>query len=163
MALKFTGEHTQKVDGKGRMSVPADFRRVLEAADPDWAPGLPMKCQIVYGDHLEGRLQVYSVAEYDKVMERIEAMPDSDPNKDHITHLVITQSEPLTVDKDGRAVLPLKRREKLGLTEGALSFRGRLSHFEIWKAEDYDAEVSAPVQDFLSDKPKNFNPLSLVP
>ncbi len=163
MALKFTGEHTQKVDGKGRMSVPADFRRVLEAGDPDWAAGLPMKCQVVYGDHLEARLQVYSVTEYDKVMARIEAMPDADPNKDHITHLMITQSEPLTVDKDGRAVLPLKRREKLGLTEGMLSFRGRLSHFEIWKEEDYDAEVSAPVKDFLSDKPKNFNPLSMVP
>ena len=145
------------------MSVPADFRRVLEANDADWAPGLPTKCQIVYGDHLDAKLQVYSMAEYDKVIARIEAMPDSDPNKDHITHLMITQSEPLVVDKDGRAVLPLKRREKLGLTEGGLSFRGRISHFEIWKAEDYDAEVSAPVQEFLSDKPKNFNPLSLVP
>lgn len=151
------------MDSKGRMSVPADFRRVLEASDPDWAPSLPTKCQVVYGDHLDARLQVYSLSEYDKVMARIEAMPDSDPNKEHVTHLMITQSEPLTVDKDGRCVLPLKRREKLGVTEGELSFRGRLSHFEIWRAESYDAEVSKPIKDFLSDKPKNFNPLSMVP
>ncbi len=145
------------------MSVPADFRRVLEAADPDWKPGGPCRCQVVYGDHLEERLQVYSLVEYDKVMARIEEMPDSDSNKDVITHLMITQSEPLTVDKDGRTVLPLKRREKLGVTEGELSFRGRLSHFEIWKAESYSEEVSAPIKEFLADKPKNFNPLSLVP
>ena len=40
MVLSFTGEHTQKVDGKGRMSIPADFRRVLEAGDPEWTTGL---------------------------------------------------------------------------------------------------------------------------
>ena len=33
VVLSFTGEHTQKVDGKGRMSIPADFRRVLEDGD----------------------------------------------------------------------------------------------------------------------------------
>ena len=49
------------------------------------------------------------------------------------------------------------------VTEGELKFRGRLSHFEIWKSEHYVEEVSAPIKDFLSDKPKNFNPLSMVP
>jgi len=39
VVLSFTGEHTQKVDSKGRMSIPADFRRVLEAGDPAWNPG----------------------------------------------------------------------------------------------------------------------------
>ena len=30
MSGRFRGEFSQKVDGKGRMSIPADFRRVLE-------------------------------------------------------------------------------------------------------------------------------------
>jgi MraZ protein len=150
------------VDGKGRMSIPADFRRVLEAGDPEWAPGLPIRCQIVYGDHLFERLQVYSVVEFEKIMTRIETTPDSNKDKANITHLMITQSEPLTVDKDGRTVLPIRHREKLGMTEGDLSFRGCLSYFELWPAESYKEKVSAPSKEFLADKGENFNPMSLI-
>lgn len=160
--LTFTGEKTQKVDSKGRMSVPPEFRRVLEAGDPEWSSGKPMQCQIIYGDHLKGRVQVYTAQEFANVVARIQAMPDSDPNKDSIIHIMVTQSEPMTVDKDGRAVLALKHREKLGITEGGLSFRGRITHFELWRDDTYVEKVKAPVEAFLADKSENFNPLSLV-
>lgn len=163
MTTKFTGEIDQKVDSKGRMSVPADFRRALEAGDPHWQPGQPVRAQLIYGDHLHERVQVYSMIEFDKIVDRIAAMPDSDPNKDNVTHLMITQSEPLGIDKDGRTVMALKHRQKLGIESGELSFRGRITHFEIWKKSDYVKEVTAPVKDYLRDKPKNFNPLSDVP
>ena len=57
MVLSFTGEHTQKVDGKGRMSIPADFRRVLESQDPDWTDGLTPRMYLLYGEHLKKELQ----------------------------------------------------------------------------------------------------------
>ncbi|MDG1769388.1 MAG: MraZ N-terminal domain containing protein, partial [Yoonia sp.] len=56
MVLSFTGEHIQKVDGKGRMSIPADFRRVLESQDPDWTDGLNPRMYLLYGDHLKKEL-----------------------------------------------------------------------------------------------------------
>ena len=40
MARRFRGEIVQKVDGKGRVSIPAAFRRVLEQGDPEWTEGL---------------------------------------------------------------------------------------------------------------------------
>lgn len=165
MVLRFTGEHTQKVDGKGRMSIPADFRRALEAGDPDWTSGQPIQCKLIYGDHLENALQVYAMADYDKLAAEIEEM-DEDEDKELAMQVLITQSETLTVDKDGRVVMPLKRREKLGLTEGELTFRGRLSFFEIWKAETYAEVVTAAVQEQIKEKAKGstggFNPLRLV-
>jgi len=45
----FRGESVHKVDSKGRVSIPALFRRVLEAADPDWTDGLQPNVVVVYG------------------------------------------------------------------------------------------------------------------
>jgi len=71
VVLSFTGEHTQKVDSKGRMSIPADFRRVLEAGDPAWNPGQSPRMYLLYGDHLRNQLQGYTVAEFDAVIKEI--------------------------------------------------------------------------------------------
>jgi len=37
---RFRGEAENKVDNKGRVSIPAAFRRILEEGDPDWSSGL---------------------------------------------------------------------------------------------------------------------------
>ena len=50
MSRRFRGESIHKVDGKGRVSIPAAFRRVLEENDPDYALGLNPNLIIVYGN-----------------------------------------------------------------------------------------------------------------
>ena len=37
---RFRGEGLNKVDSKGRVSIPALFRRVIESCDPGWTDGL---------------------------------------------------------------------------------------------------------------------------
>ena len=34
---RFRGEAENKVDAKGRISIPAPFRRILEEGAPDWS------------------------------------------------------------------------------------------------------------------------------
>ena len=47
----FTGTYQSKVDRKGRMSIPAKFRRVIEEGDPEWSSGKPMTAKILYRVH----------------------------------------------------------------------------------------------------------------
>lgn len=162
MVVGFTGTLVQKVDGKGRMSIPASFRRVLEAGDPDWKPGGPVTGYLIYGRHLKQSVQVYTVSEFARRVAQIEAMPDSDPNKKIVRHLFVSQSETITVDKDGRTVLGQKHRQRLGVDEGDLSFRGMSGHFEIWRADTYEETIDAQIDDFLSDKGDDFDPFSVV-
>ena len=58
MIRRFRGESLHRVDAKGRVSVPAAFRRVLEEGDPDFSRGSSPNFVIVYGgvrgDCLEG-------------------------------------------------------------------------------------------------------------
>ncbi len=160
--LGFTGEYPQKIDGKGRMSIPADFRRVLEAGDPDWTEGLQPRLYLQFGDHLKDNLRVYTVEEFDRIAASIARMPAGSPQKKFVSRLYLGQSMKLDVDKDGRVVMPIRQRRKLGLEEGEVFFSGAGDHFEIWKADTFDATVGQEVQDWLADQPEGFDPLSLV-
>lgn len=162
VVLSFTGEHTQKVDGKGRMSIPADFRRVLESGDPEWTTGLFPRMYLLYGDHLKNELHGYTVDEFNKVVDQINALPRGSANKKKLSRLIIGQSIKLDVDKDGRTVMPIKQRQKLGLTDGELKFSGLGDHFEIWKAETYSEEIADDLNEWLSTQEDGFDPLILL-
>ncbi|SFS14537.1 division/cell wall cluster transcriptional repressor MraZ [Yoonia litorea] len=162
MVLSFTGEHTQKVDSKGRMSIPADFRRVLEAGDPEWTQGLNPRLYLLYGDHLKETLHVYTMDGFAEIADQINAMPKGDPGKMRLSRLILGQSIRLEVDKDGRTVMPIRQRQKLGLTDGELYFSGVGDHFEIWKAETYEETVGQSMADWLAEQPDDFDPLSLL-
>ena len=162
MVLSFTGEHTQKVDRKGRMSIPADFRRVLESQDPDWTDGLNPRMYLLYGDHLKEELHVYTVEQFAALVDQINAMPKGSPAKKKLSHLYIGQSMKMEIDKDGRTVMPIRQREKLGLKDGELYFRGVGDHFEIWKADTFAATVADDMTAWLDEMPDDFDPLSLL-
>ncbi len=162
MVLSFTGEHTQKVDGKGRMSIPADFRRVLEAGDPEWTPDRSPRMYLLYGDHLKNELHGYTVDEFNQVVAQINALPRGSDRKKKLSRLIIGQSIKLDVDKDGRTVMPIRQRQKLGITDGELQFSGLGDHFEIWKAETYNDEVADDLKGWLDEQGEEFDVLSLL-
>ena len=162
VVLSFTGEYVQKVDSKGRMSIPADFRRVLESGDPTWTDGLTPSAYLLYGDHLKNQLHVYTVEEFNAVAARIKAMPLGDANRTRLSRLILGQSIRMDVDKDGRVVMPIRQRTKLGLSEGEVYFSGVGDHFEIWKAETFSDTVGQTLTDWLEDQPEGFDPLSLL-
>ena len=163
MLQSFTGEFTQQVDGKGRMSVPASFRRVLEANDPDWTEGLPVRLYLNYGAHLKQNLRIYSVRALSRIADRIASLPEGSELQIRLNRLYLGQSEELTVDKDGRLVMPAKRREKLGLVEGETTLMGLGSYFEVWKSETYEATVADDTEDWLAENAAGVDPLSLIP
>ena len=162
----FTGEYPQRIDGKGRMSIPSDFRRVLEANDPNWTDGLSPSLYLLYGEHLRDRLEAFTVAAVDEIAQRIMALrptnADEAQRKVMSQRLILGQSVRLEVDRDGRIVMPLRQRQKLGLTEGEVVFSGAGDHFEIWAARTYEEKVAAETRAFLEQQGENFDPMTLV-
>ena len=49
MERRFQGESLNKVDGKGRVSIPVKFRRVLQNSDSEYTPGGAPRLYIAYG------------------------------------------------------------------------------------------------------------------
>lgn len=162
MARVFRGEGLHKVDGKGRVSIPALFRRVLEAGDPDWTEGLNPNIVIVYGDHRRKYLECYTMDAIAEVDERIAKMPRGSTPRRMLEHMFNGQSHPTSVDETGRLVLPAKLRAKIGL-EGEAYFIATGDTFQIWNPETFDAEQRTRTEAWLEEMPEDFDPLTLLP
>ena len=149
MKRAFRGEITQKVDGKGRVSIPARFCRVLEACDPDWSDGKPAQLFLVYGHPGKAFAEGYTADGIAAVQDRIARMPNG-ARRDMLRHVYFTKSEEIAVDSAGRIVLPREVRDKLALGGDAEAvFCGLGDTFRIWKAADYAGTHGAAMDSLL--------------
>ncbi|MCV6824764.1 MULTISPECIES: division/cell wall cluster transcriptional repressor MraZ [Halocynthiibacter] len=140
MARTFRGESVHKVDAKGRVSIPALFRRVLEAGDPDWQAGQAPRVVIVYGDYRRQQLECFTQEAIEEVDAQIAKLPRGSKRRQALQRLYSAQAFPTSVDETGRLVLPAKLRKKIGL-QGEAYFVGNGDTFEIWSPETYEIMV----------------------
>jgi len=136
--LRFIGESHHKVDGKGRVSIPAAFRRVLVSGDPDCSEGGNPQLVIVYGGESRNFLECFTVRGIEKIYDQIEKMPRASKKRKALQRLYSTHAIYTSVDDTGRLVLPAKLRQKVDLEDMAF-FASQGETFEIWKPETYDA------------------------
>jgi len=158
VSRRFRGESQHKVDNKGRVSIPASFRRVLEAGDPNWQNGGTPELVIVYGDSRRNFLECYTMDAIDEVDSKIDALPRGSMERKMLQRLFHGQSFPTSVDETGRLVLPAKLRSKIDL-DGEAFFIAAGDTFQIWKPETYETEEKAREEEWLDDLPEDFDPL----
>jgi MraZ protein len=139
---RFRGESVHKVDQKGRVSVPAPFRRVLEEGDPDWSPGQNPNLVLIYGMPSGNCLEGYTIAGATRLDEKVSRMPTYSKSRRALERLLNTQSVYAQVDESGRIVLPPRLRDTFGLVEEAL-FAGMGEHFQVWAPDEYHKDMAA--------------------
>lgn len=160
MARRFRGEFIQKVDGKGRVSIPAAFRRVLELGDPDWTDGLAPQLVLVYGDHRRAFIEGYTMNSMEEVDDRISQMKRGSKERRTLERMFSGQSLQMSIDETGRIVLPPKLKEKLNL-DGEALFIASVDTFQIWNPQTYDDTISK-ADAWLDDYDDDFDPLALL-
>ncbi|WP_377190006.1 division/cell wall cluster transcriptional repressor MraZ [Ruegeria meonggei] len=161
MARRFRGESHHKVDAKGRVSIPASFRRVLEASDPNWQPGDAPELVIVYGDHRRKFLECYTMQAIEEVDAKIDALPRGSMQRKMLQRMFHGQSFPTNVDETGRLVLPAKLRSKIDLEKEAF-FIAAGDTFQIWQPETYESVELASTEEWLDEQPEDFDPLEFL-
>jgi len=172
VARSFRGRFSQKVDAKGRVSVPARFRRLLEAGDPDWRQAVadgqtdarPM-FTIVFGDDDQNYFECYTVESIEEIDEQIaELFSPGDPQRKDLQELYHENSLEAEIDNDGRVMLPQDLRRKLGIEpRETLLFTGSGETFKIWKPEVYEAERAARRAKLAAERPEGFDARALLP
>lgn len=129
------GTFTNKIDRKGRVSLPAEFRAVLQRQQCTMAALMPA----LNADAVAGGGERY----LDTLHARIEGLdPLSDEYNDWLD-FIMPNVRHAGWDETGRIVLPDSLMQIAGLSEQAV-FVGRYDHFQIWTPEAW-AERQAQV------------------
>ncbi len=135
----FRGEFFNRIDAKGRVSVPARFIRIVAAGDTERNEGEPPSFVLVWGMYRQHHcLDCYSMSEMRNIERRIAAMPYGKA-RTFMEMSLLRRSVDVSIDSSGRIVLPPVARETAGL-DGTAVFAGMSDRFQIWTPETFEAQ-----------------------
>ena len=84
-------------------------------------------------------MRVLPPKEMAELMQDIDAMPNSDPNKVVLKRFIGSESEQVTLDKAGRICIPENMAQAAGVGPGTEAVLvGLLDRFEIWNPDRYE-------------------------
>ena len=116
------GNHPARVDDKGRLKVPNGFRALVEQ---QYGPELFVTS--VTGEYV----RVYPMAVWLEIERRLAEVPSANPSKQRFLDRVNFFGQSVTLDKQGRVVLPQLLRESAAMT-GEVSVLGLQNHLAVW-------------------------------
>jgi MraZ protein len=117
------------VDEKRRVQIPAKWRPAK--ADVQFTLILWPK-----GNMSEACLLVLPPEEWQALVQKLKAMPYSDPKAEALRRILGRKSDRVTLDKAGRMCLPEAMARAVGIEKEAILV-GLLDRFEIWSPSRY--------------------------
>ncbi len=120
----FIGEYQHTLDEKGRLAIPAKFRRELEKG-------------AVITRGLDRCLTVYTAEEWEKLATRLANLPMASANTRAFARLMLAGAMDVALDAQGRVVVPDYLREYAGLGKKAV-LAGLYNRLELWDAGKWD-------------------------
>jgi MraZ protein len=123
MAL-FLSTYVNKIDKKGRVSVPAPFRAVLA--------NQAFSGVVVYGSFINPCIEGCGIERIERLSASIDALDPYSDERDAFATTILGGSAPLAFDSEGRIFLPESLITLAKLSEQAV-FIGKGATFEIWE------------------------------
>jgi MraZ protein len=139
---RFVSTFTNKIDAKGRVSIPAPFRVVLER--DGYAGGI-----YCYPSLDAPALDAGGQSLAQKIDGLLDGLPDYSDERDELSVALYGDVQVLSLDGDGRIVLPETLRAHAGLTTH-VTFVGLGQKFQMWEPQRFEerrARARAKVQD----------------
>lgn len=121
----FRGSAPAKIDDKGRLKIPTDFRRIL---DEGYGPEL-----FVTSIHGDSAL-IYPLQVWEQIEERLRAMPSTNRTRNRFLERVNYFGQQLTLDSQGRLVIPQILRDSAEM-QGEVVVNAELDHLVVWNRE----------------------------
>ena len=130
----FRGSAPAKIDDKGRLKIPSDFRRQLEERY-----GSEVFITSVQGDSA----LIYPLPVWEEIEQRLLAVPSTDRVRDRYLERVNYYGQQVRLDSQGRVLIPQLLRDAADLVDGEVAVSGRLEHLVVWQRERIVEKLAA--------------------
>jgi MraZ protein len=127
----FLSTYVNKVDRKGRVSVPATFRAALANQSFNGIVAFPSPSPKYAA--LEG----YGIDRIEEIVSRIDDLPMFSEERENF-ETMLADSQQLPFDTEGRIILPAELAAHAGITD-SVSFVGLGRNFQMWAPAAYAA------------------------
>ncbi len=129
----FRGNHPTRVDEKGRLKLPAEFKRHIEEK-------YGTKFYITSRD---GRTaEVYPIEEWEKIEQKLAAIPSFNPAKKKFMDRVNYYGQATEMDAQGRVLVPQILRETAKVTGDVVVF-GMMTYLEVTNHDAFRQNMEA--------------------
>ena len=129
----FRGNHPTRVDEKGRLKVPAEFKRVI---DEKYG-------QQFYITSFDGKVaQVYPFEEWERIEQKLAGLSTFNPTKKKFLDRVNYWGQQVEMDGQGRLLMPQLLRDAAQI-KGEVAVTGQLTHLVVRNLELYRKEIDA--------------------
>ncbi len=144
----FRGNHPTRVDEKGRLKVPAEFKRVID--DKYGAQ--------FYITSVDGKIaQIYPFEEWERIEQKLAALSNFNPTKKKFLMRTNYWGQQVEMDSQGRLLLPQLLRDSAQL-KGEVAVMGYLNRLEVQSMEGVRKEVE---EAFTPEDEKNLDDLGI--
>jgi transcriptional regulator MraZ len=145
----FRGNHPTRVDEKGRLKVPAEFKRVIEEK----------YAQRFYITSLDGHdAQIYPFEEWERIEQKLAALSTYNPTKKKFLTRTNYYGQVVEMDGQGRLLIPQILREAAQI-RGEVAVLGNLTYLEVRNMEALDREIKE--QAFTDEDTKTLDDLGI--
>jgi len=134
----FRGNHPARVDDKGRLKVPAEFKRVIDEKYGNQ----------FYITSLDGKVaQVYPFEEWERIEQKLASLLTFNPTKKKFLDRVSYYGQQVEMDGQGRLLMPQLLRETAQI-RGEVAVMGTLTYLEVRNLEALRKEIEEnPITD----------------
>ena len=145
----FRGNHPTRVDEKGRLKVPAEFKRVI---DEKYA-------QRFYITSVDGTIaQIYPFEEWERIEQKLAALSTFNPTKKKFLSRVNYYGQLVEMDGQGRVLIPQLLRESAQI-KGEVAVLGNLTYLEVRNLEAFRKEIEE--ESFTPEDEKTLDELGI--
>jgi MraZ protein len=124
----FFGQYEYRVDPKGRVAFPPEFRREFREG-------------VMLTQGLERCITAYPPSEWGKIAESQAVLPPMRSKARRINRLIFANTFRLELDRQGRIILPSALRQYAEIKDTVI-IAGVNSCLELWSKENWEAEKS---------------------
>ena len=140
----FLSCYENRLDTKGRISVPAAFRSSLNSEKFNGV--------VLYRSFTHNCIEGLSMSRMEKMADATDKMGVFDNDLDDLSAMLFADARPLQFDVTGRIVIPDELLKHANIKDTAL-FVGRGNGFQIWNPDDFAATQQNSLNKLRKSRP----------